>query len=68
MRTNGYRWVAALLAAVLAGAMGPLARAAEPGATFGSHWESWQAHATVSDRASLQRGARDFVGYCLGCH
>ncbi len=70
MRTNGYgyRWAPALLAAVLAATMGPLARAADASGTFGSHWESWQARATVSDRASLQRGARDFVGYCLGCH
>ena len=31
-------------------------------------WQSWTASANVTDIASLQRGARDFVGYCLGCH
>ena len=31
-------------------------------------WQSWTANANVTDIASLQRGARDFVGYCLGCH
>lgn len=55
-----------VLAAVLAGGIGG-AHAAE-GTVYGSHWRDWQAHATVTDRSSLQRGARDFVGYCLGCH
>lgn len=59
------RWVPVLLAAALAGVGG--ARAAES-ATYGAHWRDWQAHATVTDLPSLQRGARDFVGYCLGCH
>lgn len=27
-----------------------------------------QAHATVQDKASLQRGARLFMNYCVGCH
>jgi ubiquinol-cytochrome c reductase cytochrome c1 subunit len=27
-----------------------------------------EAHADVSNFASLQRGARNFVNYCLGCH
>jgi ubiquinol-cytochrome c reductase cytochrome c1 subunit len=31
-------------------------------------WQSWTADANVTDVASLQRGARDFAGYCLGCH
>ena len=35
---------------------------------FGSDWQGWREHANVSDLASLQRGARDFTGYCLGCH
>ncbi len=28
----------------------------------------WQAENEVSNLASLQRGARNFLGYCLGCH
>jgi len=47
------------------------AAASEPGAqaeAFGSDWERWRAGNSVSDRASLQRGARDFLNYCNGCH
>jgi ubiquinol-cytochrome c reductase cytochrome c1 subunit len=67
---------AALLAAVLsAAALAPGAPAAEEGAgsaegagKLGADWQSWQADNDVSDMASLQRGARNFVSYCLGCH
>jgi ubiquinol-cytochrome c reductase cytochrome c1 subunit len=31
-------------------------------------WEAWRAHNSVADRASLQRGARNFMNYCIGCH
>jgi ubiquinol-cytochrome c reductase cytochrome c1 subunit len=31
-------------------------------------WESWRAENQVSDIASLQRGARNFLNYCQGCH
>lgn len=31
-------------------------------------WEKWRAHNAVEDRASLQRGARNFMNYCIGCH
>ncbi len=50
------------------------AAAAEPAAgepaaeRFGQDWESWRAGNSVSDLASLQRGARNFLGYCNGCH
>ncbi len=68
MRTNRHGWARVLLGAALAVGMAGLAQAADAGATSGAHWKSWQANANVSDLASLQRGARDFVGYCLGCH
>ncbi|HTY94653.1 MAG TPA: cytochrome c1 [Steroidobacteraceae bacterium] len=35
---------------------------------FGADWQSWRADNSVSDVASLQRGLRDFAGYCRGCH
>ena len=35
---------------------------------FGGDWESWQPENSVADIASLQRGLRDFAGYCRGCH
>ncbi|HEV2702682.1 MAG TPA: cytochrome c1 [Steroidobacteraceae bacterium] len=35
---------------------------------FGGDWESWEPDNSVADTASLQRGLRDFAGYCRGCH
>jgi ubiquinol-cytochrome c reductase cytochrome c1 subunit len=35
---------------------------------FGSDWQSWEPDNSVADIASLQRGLRDFAGYCRGCH
>jgi ubiquinol-cytochrome c reductase cytochrome c1 subunit len=35
---------------------------------FGADWESWAPDNSVADTASLERGARDFAGYCRGCH
>lgn len=54
--------------AVLVGA--PAARAQESDAKqgFGADWESRRAGNSVADLASLQRGARDFLSYCNGCH
>jgi len=31
-------------------------------------WQTWTAGTSVSNTASLQRGARNFVAYCIGCH
>src|SRR5215469_624817 len=48
------------------------ARAAEEaageGAKFGADWESWHANTNVTDMPSVQRGARNFTSFCLGCH
>jgi ubiquinol-cytochrome c reductase cytochrome c1 subunit len=35
---------------------------------LGADWQSWRAANDVADMASVQRGARNFVSYCLGCH
>ncbi len=32
------------------------------------NWQEWQAGNEVENTASLQRGAANFVNYCLGCH
>ena len=56
----------ALLAAALALASG-VALAAESGGV-GADWAHWRADDDVANTASLQRGARNFMGYCLGCH
>jgi ubiquinol-cytochrome c reductase cytochrome c1 subunit len=37
-------------------------------AKFGADWESWHANTNVTDMPSVQRGARNFVSFCLGCH
>ncbi len=34
----------------------------------GESWRQWVADTDISSTASLQRGARNFVNYCLGCH
>ena len=64
---------AALLSAAAAATHGAWAAAeaagsAEAAARFGADWQSWHPANDVSDIPSVQRGARNFVSYCLGCH
>jgi ubiquinol-cytochrome c reductase cytochrome c1 subunit len=67
---------ALVAAAVLAGGLaGTAARAAEEPAAgseapkrYGADWESWRARNDVTDMPSVQRGARNFTSFCLGCH
>jgi ubiquinol-cytochrome c reductase cytochrome c1 subunit len=60
---------AAALLAIVACAPARLPAADEEGAgKFGADWQSWRADTNVSDLASVQRGARNFTSYCLGCH
>src|ERR1700757_3674506 len=66
MRTEAV--LAAVLLAVAACAPQRLPAAEEGAARFGADWESWRADTNVADLASVQRGARNFVSYCLGCH
>src|SRR6516162_3913840 len=35
---------------------------------FGADWQSWHINTNVTDMPSVQRGARNFASYCLGCH
>jgi ubiquinol-cytochrome c reductase cytochrome c1 subunit len=44
-------------------APGPETEKAEP-----VDWKKWTAQTDISNTASMQRGARNFVAYCLGCH
>ena len=64
----GRALLAAALLAAAACAPGRLPAAEEAGGKFGADWESWRAATSVADLASVQRGARNFAGYCLGCH
>lgn len=69
MRTDRPKWVMRAWALGLLVGVGAIAAqaalAAEDG---GSDWQQWTAHTSVADLASVQRGARNFVSYCLGCH
>lgn len=58
---------AAALCLMPLAAPGALA-AAGPIAEGGVNWQAWKAGNDVDNLASLQRGARNFMGYCSGCH
>ena len=47
-------------------AYAPSAQAAGTG--LPGEWQAWQPGNDVSNIASLQRGAGNFMGYCAGCH
>ncbi len=54
-----------------ASATGAAAPAATEGAGHGDevvHWNAWAAGNEINNLDSLQRGARNFVAYCAGCH
>jgi len=78
MRTEAGHGRRALLAAALLAAAAPAtygawaaeeaAGGAEARSGLGADWQSWHAANDVSDMPSVQRGARNFVSYCLGCH
>jgi len=72
MRTAMQAWCGvALVAAVLIGGSAWAAEApaeGEPAAKSGADWQHWHSNNNVTDMASVQRGARNFTSYCLGCH
>lgn len=55
-----------LCTALLSLASFPLAVPAAGGGGGGAFWE--EPHVQVDDRGALQRGAKMFVNYCMGCH
>jgi ubiquinol-cytochrome c reductase cytochrome c1 subunit len=69
-RVRAARLAVFVLAAALGAGALPAQEAAEnaQAGKFGADWQSWQADTDVTDMASVQRGARNFVSYCLGCH
>jgi cytochrome c1 len=63
------RWLLGTALVVMAACAPQRLPAAEEAAPkLGADWDSWRADTNVSDLASVQRGARNFVSYCLGCH
>jgi ubiquinol-cytochrome c reductase cytochrome c1 subunit len=44
------------------------AEADEGAAAAARDWQHWHVNVDVTDLPSVQRGARNFVSYCLGCH
>jgi ubiquinol-cytochrome c reductase cytochrome c1 subunit len=71
MRTEARAVLRVTLLGALLLALGGTAMAAEEAATeakYGADWQSWQPDTDVTDMASVQRGARNFTSYCLGCH
>jgi len=60
------------LAALVCGALllGTAFAAEDEGAAgaAGTDWKHWRADLDVSNRGAMQRGARNFMNYCLGCH
>ena len=72
-RGDGRWWAGALLSAAALTVTGAAmaeetAGKDEPAVKEGADWQSWRAHNDVTDLPSAQRGARNFVSYCLGCH
>ncbi len=65
-----FTWLAlASTAGVAAAAEGPGAGAGTPAAEAESlDWEGWRADNKVDSINSLQRGARNFMNYCVTCH
>lgn len=67
--SNSAGWQAGLALCIVASFAASAALAKGAAAQgFGSNWQSWQADTSASNRASLQRGARDFLNYCSACH
>ena len=59
-------WAAEEAAASAAG--GAAAEANKEAEEHASDYKHWKAKNEVSNLASLQRGARNYLGYCSGCH
>jgi ubiquinol-cytochrome c reductase cytochrome c1 subunit len=71
-RGNVMRVVSSAFVLAIALASGSLwaaeAAGGEEKAAGPTDWQRWTADNSVENTASLQRGARNFTSYCLGCH
>lgn len=70
MRIKARALEALMCGALLLASGGVFAAEAEKGAeeSAATNWKAWKPDVDVSNRAALQRGARNFANYCLGCH
>jgi ubiquinol-cytochrome c reductase cytochrome c1 subunit len=71
MQGRSMRGLMVLLAAfAVTGSVAAAEAAGEQGGheAAGVNWQEWKAGNEVTNTASLQRGAANFVNYCLGCH
>ena len=61
---------AMMCSALLLASGGLLAAEAGEGAEGATqtNWKAWKADVDVANKGALQRGARNFANYCLGCH
>jgi ubiquinol-cytochrome c reductase cytochrome c1 subunit len=64
------RALEALICGALLLVCGSLFAAEDEGAAGATqtNWQAWRADIDVVNRGALQRGARNFVNYCLPCH
>jgi ubiquinol-cytochrome c reductase cytochrome c1 subunit len=60
--------LALLLVCGIAGAAEAVETAEKAPESETTSWQTWTAGTSVANTASVQRGARNFVSYCLGCH
>ena len=71
MRINSMRALKVMLCGTLLLTSGALyAAEADTGAEGATqtNWKAWHADFDIANRDQLQRGARNFANYCLGCH
>ena len=70
MRTKARVLEVLMCGALLLASGGVFAEEAEKGAESESqkNWKTWRADADIANTGALQRGARNFMNYCVGCH
>jgi ubiquinol-cytochrome c reductase cytochrome c1 subunit len=66
-RSTATRFAVALAVTALFG-VAEVRAAPAPIAKGGVDWTAWKAGNDIDNLASLQRGARNFMNYCSGCH
>src|SRR5438105_13890557 len=70
MRINVRALQGLMCSALLLASGGAFAAEADEsaGGATQTNWKSWHADVDVANKGALQRGARNFMNYCVGCH